>query len=98
MSPPKQKRAPAKSAFQSAEQLAGYVTSCVLQARTRMTRHCVACGAYVPNRNFSGYDGKGARIKSATTGVGPPSAIGSGVTKGMRALLPNMNSNERITQ
>jgi hypothetical protein len=73
VSPPKQKRAPAKSALQTVEQLAGYVTSCVLQARKRMTRHCVACGARVPNRNFSGYDGKDARIKSATTGMGPPS-------------------------
>jgi hypothetical protein len=72
VNPPKQKRARAKSALRSAEQLAGYVTSCVLQARRRMTRHCVACGAHVPNRNFSGYDGKGARIKSATTGMGPP--------------------------
>src|SRR5262249_51145235 len=60
VSPPKQKRAPAKSALQSLEQLIGYLTSCVLQARRRLTRHCVACGARVPNRNFDGYDGKGA--------------------------------------
>ena len=60
MSPPKQKRAPAKSALRSAEQLAGYVTSCVLQARRRLTRHCVACGVRVPNRNLGGDDGKGA--------------------------------------
>jgi hypothetical protein len=60
LAPPKQKRAPAKSALQSVEQLAGYLTSCVLQARRRLTRHCVACGACVPNRNFGGYDGKGA--------------------------------------
>jgi hypothetical protein len=59
VSPPKQKRAPAKSALRSAEQLAGYVTSCVLQARRRLTRHCVACGTPVPNRNLGGYDGKG---------------------------------------
>jgi hypothetical protein len=60
VSPPKQKRAPAKSALRSAEQLAGYVTSCVLQARRRLTRHCVACGVRVPNRNLGGDDGKGA--------------------------------------
>jgi hypothetical protein len=24
------------------------------------TRHCVAYGAHVPNRNFGGYDGQGA--------------------------------------
>jgi len=77
VSPPKQKRAPAKSALRSAEQLAGYVTSCVLQARRRMTRHCVACGAHVPNRNFSGYDGKGARIKSTTASVGSPAPCAS---------------------
>lgn len=72
MSPRKTKRARAKSALRTVEQLAGYVTSCVLQARRRMTRHCVACGAHLPNRNFSGYDGKGARIKLTTTGMGPP--------------------------
>jgi len=60
VSPPKQKRAPAKSALQSAEQLAGYLISCVLQARRRMIRHCVACGARVPNRNFGGCDTKSA--------------------------------------
>jgi hypothetical protein len=60
VSPPKQKCAPAKSALRSAEQLAGYVPSCVLQARRRLTRHCVACGVRVPNRNLAGYDGKGA--------------------------------------
>ena len=74
MSPPKQKRARAKSTLRTLEQLAGYVTSCVLQARKQMTRHCVARGARVPNRDFSGYDGKDARIKSATTGMGPPHA------------------------
>jgi hypothetical protein len=74
VSPPRQKRARAKSALRSAKQLAGYVTSRALQAHKQMTRCCVACGAHVPNRNFSGYDGKDARIKSATTGMGPPHA------------------------
>jgi hypothetical protein len=60
LAPPKEKRAPAKSALKSAEQLAGYVTSSVLQACRSMNRHCVACGAHVPKANFSGYDGKGA--------------------------------------
>ena len=44
MSSPKQKRAPVKSALQSADQLAGYLISCVLQAPRRMIRHCVAYG------------------------------------------------------
>ena len=63
MSPPKQKRARAKSALRSVKQRARYVTSSVLQACRSMNRQCVAFEAHVPNRNFSGYDGKGARIK-----------------------------------
>jgi len=72
VSPPKQKRARAKSALRSVKQRARYVTSSVLQACRSMNRQCVAFEAHVPNRNFSGYDGKGARIKSTTTGMRPP--------------------------
>ena len=60
MSPPKQKRRLCGTALRSAEQLAGYVTSFVLQARRRLTRYCVACGARLPIGNFGGYDGKSA--------------------------------------
>jgi hypothetical protein len=65
VSPPKQKRAPAKSALQSAEQFAGYLISCDLQARRRMIPHGVACGACVPNRNAGDHDGKGALRRSS---------------------------------
>jgi hypothetical protein len=57
--PPKQKRAPAKSALRKLRLVAAYRVLLLAQPR-RAHRQCVACNSRVTNRNLGGHDGHGA--------------------------------------